>query len=122
MLSATVFPSLSSPSRVAAGTSYFCNEAINRILGKDLSFVPAVAIPAVPQRVFTFNTNPPTWSFDEKGKPVSPDSTSSVQLEVPTKPEDYTPPANIGVTMIKFRFLICLNLVGRLKSKNSLRN
>jgi hypothetical protein len=53
-------------------------ESINRILGKELSFVPAV--PALPQRVFTFNTNPPTWSFDNRdkppSKPVSPDSTT----------------------------------------------
>jgi len=96
MLSATVFPSVQSPSRAAAGTTYFCNEAINRILGKDLGHVPLT-----PSRVFSFHTNPPTWSYGEK--PPSPDSTSAVQ-KMPAKPEDMSPPPNLGTKSTHLKF------------------
>ncbi|XP_065352046.1 lysine-specific demethylase 4C-like isoform X2 [Cloeon dipterum] len=103
MLSATVFPSLTSPSR-AASTTYYCNEAISRILGQDLVRMPMHPLSLSPGRASEANTSPsqPTWAFSPAlnagpDKPVSPDST--VQMS-PVKPEDCTPPKNIGVEVL----------------------
>ncbi|XP_059469656.1 probable lysine-specific demethylase 4B isoform X2 [Neocloeon triangulifer] len=111
MLSATVFPSVNSPSRAASttfygsenSTTFYCNEAISRILGKDLTCMPVVsksqAASPVPKRNFPYKS---TKSGTTTPKPKSYYSLYSSQVQTsPIKPEDSTPPKNIGVDVLR---------------------